>query len=39
MVTGIARGLSTQNGGHDAVVGGEGLIIDRPQTRGGPLGD
>lgn len=35
---GIARVLITQNG-ERAVIGGEGLIIDRPQTRRGLLGD
>lgn len=35
---GIARALITQNG-ERAVIGGEGLIIDRPQTRRGLLGD
>ena len=32
---GIARVLVTENGGKVAVVGGEGLVIDRPQTREG----
>jgi spore germination protein GerM len=35
---GIVRVLITQNGG-GAVIGGEGLVIDRPQTRLGLLGD
>ena len=34
---GIVRVLITQNGGR-AVIGGEGLIIDAPQTRNGLLG-
>jgi spore germination protein GerM len=35
---GIVRVLITQNGARVAVIGGEGLIIDRPQTRRGLLG-
>lgn len=35
---GIVRVLITQNGERGAVFGGEGLIIDRPQTRRGLLG-
>jgi hypothetical protein len=35
---GIVRVLITQNG-EGAVIGGEGLVIDRPQTRLGLLGD
>lgn len=36
---GIVRVLITQNGGHQALIGGEGLIVDHPQTRHGLLGD
>ena len=36
---GIVRVLITQNGGLEAVIGGEGLVVDRPQTRRGLLGD
>jgi len=36
---GIVRVLITQNGGLRAVIGGEGLIVDRPQTRRGLLED
>jgi spore germination protein GerM len=36
---GIVRVLITQNGERGAVIGGEGLIVDRPQTRRGLLGD
>lgn len=36
---GIVRVLITQNGGRTAVIGGEGLIVDQPQTRRGLLGD
>ena len=36
---GIVRVLITQNGGREAVIGGEGLVVDRPQTRRGLLGD
>jgi len=32
---GIVRVLMTQNGGRQAVVGGEGLVISEPQTRAG----
>ena len=32
---GIIRVLLTQNGGHAAIVGGEGLEVDSPQTRAG----
>ena len=32
---GIVRALITQNGGHQAVVGGEGLVISAPQSRAG----
>lgn len=35
---GIVRVLITQNGGRQAVIGGEGLVIDRAQTRLGLLG-
>ncbi len=35
---GIVRVLITQNGERGAVIGGEGLTIDRPQTRRGLLG-
>ncbi len=35
---GIVRVLITQNGGSGAVIGGEGLIVDRPRTRLGVLG-
>jgi spore germination protein GerM len=30
---GIARVLITQNSGRTAIIGGEGLVIDRPATR------
>jgi spore germination protein GerM len=30
---GITRVLITQNGGHTAIIGGEGLVIDHPATR------
>lgn len=30
---GVARVLITQNGGETAIIGGEGLVIDRPATR------
>jgi len=36
---GIVRVLITQNGGLQAIIGGEGLVVDRPQTRRGLLGD
>jgi len=36
---GTVRVLITQNGGLEAVIGGEGLVVDRPQTRRGLLGD
>lgn len=32
---GIVRVLITQNGGHQAIVGGEGLVVSAPQTRAG----
>jgi len=32
---GIASVLITQDGGHEAVIGGEGLVISAPQTRAG----
>lgn len=32
---GIVRVLLTQNGGRSAIVGGEGLVVDSPQTRAG----
>ena len=32
---GIIRVLITQNGGHQAIVGGEGLVVSAPQTRAG----
>lgn len=36
---GIVRVLITHNGGAGAIIGGEGLIIDRPQTRRELLGE
>jgi hypothetical protein len=36
---GIVRVMITQNGERGALIGGEGLIVDRPQTRRGLLGD
>ena len=37
--TGITRVLITQNGGQRAIIGGEGLVIDRPATRDSVSGD
>jgi spore germination protein GerM len=36
---GIVRVMITQNGEAGALIGGEGLVIDRPQTRRGLLGE
>lgn len=36
---GIVRVQITQNGEAGAIIGGEGLVIDRPQTRSGLLGE
>ncbi len=36
---GIVRVMITQNGEPGSVIGGEGLVVDRPQTRRGLLGE